>query len=41
LAKQFSKTTSKFITTREAGTREYKAPERLDGKDYGFPSDVW
>jgi hypothetical protein len=35
--------TSKFITSREAGTREYKASVRLDGdysKDYRFPSVV-
>ena len=34
LAKQFSKTTSKFIIKKEAGTFVYKAPERLVGEDY-------
>jgi len=28
-------------TTTYVGTLCYMSPERLDGKDYSFPSDIW
>jgi len=40
LAKQFSNTSSKFIS-KGAGTLHYMAPERINEENYSFPSDIW
>jgi serine/threonine protein kinase len=41
LAKQFSYTASNFNYKSGRGDQLYMAPERLDGEEYSFPSDIW
>ncbi len=41
LAKQFSNAASEFNYEGGGGTWSYMAPERLDGEEYSFPSDIW
>jgi len=40
IAKQLNETTM-FKTKSFIGTTNYMAPERIGGKEYSFPSDVW